>query len=88
MTYRVPAHVSHRALHDEVVILDDRADAYLGLNRSAAVVWSVLAAGESPAAAVEALVGRFEVDPASAEADVAGLVADLLARGLIEPVSA
>ena len=62
VTYRVPAHVQAHPLHDEVVLLDARRDAFHGLNPTAAVAWRVLAAGQPPAAAVEALVERFEID--------------------------
>jgi hypothetical protein len=86
VTYRVPPHVHARHLHDEVVILDARTDAYLGLNQSGAVVWSVHAAGRSPEAAADELVARVTVEPADASADVSALVAELVARGLLEPV--
>ena len=88
MTYRVPSHVYHRALHDEVILLDPRTDAYLGLNPTAAVTWEVLAAGGTPEAAAATLIERFAVDADTAREDVASLIADLLARGLIEPAGA
>ena len=84
MSFRVPAHVHHRAVHDEVVIMDARADAYVGLNSSAAVIWNVLSSGGSVDAAVDAVLTRFEVTPEAARTDVADLVADLVARGVLE----
>ncbi len=84
MSFRVPAHVHHRAVHDEVVIMDGRSDVYLGLNPSAAVIWNILAAGQSADAAVEAVLIRFDVTPEEARADVAALVQDLVARGMLE----
>ena len=83
MTYRVPSHVYHRVLHNEVILLDSQTDAYLGLNQTAATVWAVLAEGGTTTTAVDALVTRFNVRPEHAESDVAELIADLLARGLL-----
>ena len=86
MSYRVPPHVHHRAVHDELVLLDARGDAYFGLNPTGAVVWAALAEGGSPEAAAAALVERFAVTPEAARTDVAALVDQLLARGLLERV--
>jgi hypothetical protein len=83
--YRVPPHVHHRALDDEVVVLDARADAYLGLNPTAAAAWHVLARGGSAAAAVEAIIAQFEIDAERATADLVDLIAELVGRGVLEP---
>jgi len=88
VTYRIPSHVYHRALHDEVVLLDPRTDAYLGLNPTAAVAWDVLASGGTPEDAAAALIEQFAVDAETAHADIAALIGDLLARGLLEPAGA
>jgi len=85
MSFRVPTHVHHRALHDEAVLLDARSDAYLGLNQTGALAWEILAAGGSPDSAVDALVTAFDVDRERARTDVAVLIETLLARGLLEP---
>ncbi len=87
MSYRVSPHVHSRAVHDEVVILDARDDAYFALNPTGAVVWSVLAAGRSPEAAAAKLEARFGVPLDVARADAAALIDQLVARGLLEPVS-
>jgi hypothetical protein len=84
--YRVPSHIYHRTLHDEVVLLDPKSDAYLGLNGTAAVVWTTLSAGGNPMAAVAALVERYAVDAETASEDIETLIADLVRRGLLEPV--
>ena len=84
MTYRVPEHVHAHRLHDEVVLLDARRDAFHGLNSSAAVVWAALAAGQTPRAAAETLAEHFGVKPETARADVAVLIDELVERGLLE----
>ena len=85
MTYRVPAHVHAREVHDEVVVLDSRSNQYLGLNETGAVAWSVLAAGGSASEAVDELLARYEVTRETATNDVAALISELLRFGLIIP---
>jgi hypothetical protein len=87
MTYQVPTHIYFRAVHDEIVVLDTRADVYLGLNSSAAVAWETLAAGGSAKKAVERVLERFDVPVEVAEADIDSLVDDLVSRGILIPVS-
>lgn len=84
MTYRVPPHVHFRSLHDEVVLLDTKSDSYLGLNQTAAVAWGVIATGGTQAEAATTLVTQFDVTPEQADNDTGTLVAELLAKGLIE----
>ena len=86
MSYRVPPHVRSRAVHDEVMLLDARDDAYFALNPTGAVVWSVLAVGRPSEAAAAELVARFGVSPEAARADAAALIDQLVACGLLEPV--
>lgn len=83
MIYRVPDHIHARSVHDEIVILDVRADRYLGLNGTAAVVWSVLGGGGSVADAVAELMARYDVTCEVAESDVAALLAELVQLGII-----
>ncbi len=83
MSFRVLEHVHARPVQDEVMILDARCNHYLGLNKTGAVVWSVLSGGGSAAAAVAELITRFEVSQETAEADVARLLEELLRLGLI-----
>lgn len=84
MIYRVPSHVHAEAVHDEVVLLDVRTEAYLGLNVTASAVWSILAGGGSADTAAAELVSRFDVSPEVAKTDVATLTEQLLAQGLLE----
>jgi hypothetical protein len=88
MTYQVPPHVHFRAVHDEVVVLDTRADAYLGLNASAAVAWQALAAGGSRSTAVDRVLEQFDVTAETAEGDIGQLVEELVSRGLLVPSGA
>jgi hypothetical protein len=88
MTYRAPTHVHSRPVHDELVLLDARHDAYFGLNPTGAVAWSALVAGRSPEAAAAEISAQFDVTPEVARTDVSALVDQLVARGLLEPAGA
>ncbi len=83
MKFSIPDHVHYQDLHGEIVLLDSRSDAYLGLNHSAAIVWSALASGKTTAEAAEELVKTFGIAADVASRDVASLVADLEQRGLL-----
>jgi len=83
MRFTVPAHVHFQGLQEEIVLLDTQSDAYIGLNPSAATVWTALARGDSEDQAVDALIARYGIADDVATRDVAGLIADLLRRGLL-----
>ncbi len=87
MSYRVPPYAHFRLVHDEAVLLDTRSDAYFALNPSGAVVWSVLADGRSEESAADDLAGQFAVTPETVRADVAAVIEELLARGLLERIA-
>lgn len=56
----------------------------LTLNATARVLWECLAAEQSEEDLVAALTDHFEVDDATAQADVALFVADLREKGLLD----
>lgn len=76
--------LSWRVLDGEVVALDAAASAYLGANQSGAILWELLAAGTTRPELATALVDRYGLDRATAEADVDRFVADLRAADLLE----
>ncbi len=84
MSFRVPQHIYHRSLHGEVIVLDSKTNAYLGLNSTASVVWDVLIANGSEEDAVAALVSQYDIDADSARDDVAALVRQFLERSILE----
>ncbi len=86
MSYQVPPHVHYRAVNDEVVVFDGQTETYLGLNPTATIAWTVLVGGESISAAADALVAETGVAPEVALADTVALAADLVQRGLLEPI--
>lgn len=70
-------------LDDELVLLDPATGALFSLNEVGRVIWSELATASSMALIARAVTDVFEVDDATAEADVHRLVAELAEAGLV-----
>lgn len=70
-------------LHDEVVLLHPTTQAMFSLNATALVVWNTLAAPADLDHLVAAVTDAFAVDADTAADDVRGLLAELVAAGLV-----
>jgi hypothetical protein len=82
--YRICAPgVAHQTIDGEVVIVDLRSGSYYSLMDGGAEVWGLLELGASVGEIVEAFLGRYEGVPELVEADVARLVEELEAEGII-----
>ena len=77
--------VEWREVEGEVVALDLRQNAYVGVNRTGAVLWNALASGATPEQLVALLVERFDVDRGRAGADADEFLQQLADRDLLEP---
>jgi len=75
-------HVAWQLVGPEAVIVDLRSGCGIGLNPTAAFVWSRLPTDSLPAIANE-LATRFDVNRASALEDLEGFVESLRSRGLV-----
>lgn len=62
---------------NEIVAIDLDSGNYLALNITARPLWELLAAGTTRAALIASLVERYDIDAATAAADVDALVARL-----------
>lgn len=80
---RIRAHVLTAQLEGEAVLLDLHTKRYFRLNATAARVWKGLEDLLTLQQIVEALVQRFEVDRAVAQAETDRVLEDFRARGLI-----
>jgi len=78
-----PNQVSSR-VGDEVAILDLDHSMYFGLDPVGARIWELLQEPTALATVLRAVVAEFEVDEATACADLLALVDELLAQRLIE----
>jgi hypothetical protein len=73
-------------VNGEIVALHiDKGQCY-GMNAVASRVWQLLAEPTSPDRICEKLVQEYDVDEATCRSQVASLLADLSAEGLIRPV--
>ncbi len=73
-----------QVVDETVVVLDLGGSVYLRLNGSGRTLWERLAEGCADEELVDALTERYDVDRDRAAADVAGFVAELRHRNLIE----
>jgi hypothetical protein len=71
---------------DEVVLLDQKAGLYFGLDPVGTRIWSLVTEGRTEAEICDRLETEFDVARDRLDADVAALLLDLSARGLIEMV--
>lgn len=81
--YSVPKEVIAENLDGKAVVLHLTTGKYFALNASGTLMWELLAAdGDSSRAAVE-ISARYGVEPATAERDLSGFIAELLSLGLL-----
>jgi Coenzyme PQQ synthesis protein D (PqqD) len=78
-----PDAVQWREIEGEIVALDTDAGVYFAGNRSAAVLWPMLARGCTRGELVDRLVEAFAIDRSHAGTDVDEFVDQLRARGLL-----
>jgi len=69
---------------DELVILNLRDGVYYGLEDVGARIWRLLQQPVSMIAIRDAVVADYDVEPARCEQDIRTLLAELLAKGLVE----
>jgi hypothetical protein len=65
------------------VLLDERSGRYWQLNPTGTLVVRTLLAGGTPAQAISALIGEFDVDEPQATQDVTVLLEELRSSGLV-----
>ena len=81
--YAVSKDVLTAHLEGEAVLLHLETKQYYRLNETAAAIWRGLEGGLDPADIVGRLVKDFEIDAATAEAEVERVLGDLRERGLL-----
>jgi hypothetical protein len=80
--------VEWREIDGEIVALEVESSTYIAANRSGGILWQRLTEGTTHDELVGELTTRYEVEPEQARTDVAGFLAALTARGLLEPTCA
>ena len=81
--FEVPAHVVARRIGEETVILDLESGTYFGLDPVGARAWELIAEGRTLGSVCAVMLEEYEVDEARLERDIARLVEDLRAHGLL-----
>lgn len=72
----------------EAIIIDLETGVYYSMQGVGGDIWSVLAAGATPAEITAAVTEGYAVEPERAAADVQALLAQLLEAGLVKPAAA
>ena len=84
--YRVAPGVAATEIDGEVTLLDPRSGLYYGLDGGGARAWAHLETPSTLGQLVSVVCGEFDVDPATARADLEALVESLTDAGLVEVV--
>src|SRR4051812_41331169 len=82
-TLRVPEHVLAREALGETVLLNLDNEQYYGLNGVGTRLWELVQVGTSFGGVVDTLSGEYDVKREVLVADLAAVIADLRANGLI-----
>lgn len=83
-TFRIPGEVLFQEVSGETVLLDLASESYFGLDSVGTRIWTLLKDDKSVGQVLDALLEEYEVDRETLEADLAELLDNLLAAGLIE----
>ena len=83
MTLRLQDDVSTADTDDGMILLDERAGRYWQLNRTGALVVTLLRDGAAPQQVAKTLADRHDVSTEQAAADVTALVERLCIAGLV-----
>jgi len=79
----IPPQVMSRLVGDETVLLDLSSGIYFGLDGVGKRIWELVAEGHSLGEAATLIASSYEVDEATAQADVIEFASDLVERGLL-----
>src|SRR5438105_13284189 len=79
----IPPEVMARQVGDETVLLDLASGNYFGLDAVGARIWQLLVEGKAPPEVCDVLLSEYEVPREALENDLARLLGELKAQGLI-----
>lgn len=85
--FSIPADVMVRQVGEEAVLLNLKAEQYMGLDSVSHRAWQVLTAGGTVQQAYEALLAEYDVAPERLRTDLEEFVQELLQHGLVEQKS-
>jgi PqqD family protein of HPr-rel-A system len=82
-TYLRMPELPFRTLGEETVVVNTRTREVHVLNGTGSRIWNLLAPPRTVADLLQALEGEFDLDPATARAEVTAFVGDLVDKGLV-----
>jgi Coenzyme PQQ synthesis protein D (PqqD) len=85
--YEIPDHVAFELLDGEAVVLDLESGTYYSFNSVATRLLELFAEGHDDESARASLLEEFDVDEATATADLEECVTELVGRGLLRVVN-
>lgn len=87
MTTSLQAHddVVARAVGDEMVLLDLQTGIYYTLNSVGATVWRAIEDAQPVSAILDRVIAEYDVDRATARADVDRILGELVQQSLLIP---
>jgi hypothetical protein len=80
----IPQDVIFETVDEQVVLLSLAGGTYYKLNGSGSRIWSLIQEHGDLEKVEEAILGDYDADPDQVRRDIAALVADLKAHGLVE----
>ena len=83
----IPDEVMTRKVGDELVILDLASGMYFGLDAIGTRIWQLVEAGNPLAEVCDVMTSEYDVTRDQMQQDLANLVAELHARGLVHRVT-
>ena len=82
----VPAHILHKDLNGEGVILNLETEAYFGMDTVANRMFVVLSSTDSIEAAYNVLQNEYDIDPATLRRDIQEFIGKLVKYGMVKLV--
>lgn len=86
-SFQVAPQTLFRQLADEAVVLNLETGQYYGLDAIGVAIWRWLEGGYSAADIVIALTQLYDVEQPTAQRDVAALLDQFVAAGLVQPAT-
>lgn len=86
MSYKVPDHILHSKLDDEIAILNLRNGEYYSLNDTGAFIWSLICDGNSFEEILQFLSNEYDDEESNFKSDLSDLIVGLKSNGLVEEI--
>jgi len=86
MPYKVPDHILHSKLDEEITVLNLRNGEYYSLNYTGAFIWSLICEGNSYDEIVKQFSIEYQDKGNNIKSDISDLITTLKSNGLVEEI--